>query len=156
MQKARKSYKDAMLEVRDSYRASGEAWPATTRTIAQWAIAEGLWEPQPELAISKCSADLGKVIKEEHHMDKEGRFVKTNIAAKLEFTNEDGEEKQGWFWDDVRTASELHLVNAFDQQRHGVKKDIDAIRVQLASANDNNPNIRDNPIELDWNFDDDD
>ncbi|KKL01148.1 hypothetical protein LCGC14_2627310 [marine sediment metagenome] len=91
----RKTYKEAMLDIRDKYRQAGMRWPALVRDIATWAINEGLWEAPVELAITKCTQDMARALKEEHHTDLQGRKgVRTNVAALLPYLDEDENEKQ--------------------------------------------------------------
>jgi hypothetical protein len=151
--RSKSSRRQPLLDIRDKYRAAGMPWPPKVRDIAIWAIEEGLWEPPTELAISKCTADMSKALKEEHHTDLQGRKgVRTNIAALLPYFDEDHNEKQGWFWDDIRTCSEDHLLAAFKQHREGVISDAKSLQRQMDSANDNNPNLAGRPIRMLWDL----
>ncbi|KKN11618.1 hypothetical protein LCGC14_1024790 [marine sediment metagenome] len=148
----KKTYRVALLEIRDQYQTSGEPWPARARDIARWAIAKKLWSPPRELVENKATRDFADALGEEKHYDPQGRQVKTNVAAKLPYIDKHGEKQQGWFWDDIRTASKDHLLESFKQQRTQLVGGGQSLQNQVDSANDNNPNLRGRPIKMLWDL----
>ncbi len=148
-----KTHVRSLLDIRDKYRAAGKEWPAQSRDIARWAIDQGLWEVPPELALKKCTREMSEALKSERHTDAQGRQgVRTNVAARIGHPDEEGEIKQAVLWDDLRTASEDHLLASFRQQRKQAIGDCKSVQLQVDSANDNNPHLTDRPIKMVWDL----
>ena len=49
---------ELLQEIVRKYQAANQPWPATSRDIAQWAIAQNLWAPQPSAIVSKWQRDI--------------------------------------------------------------------------------------------------
>ena len=49
------SYTEGVQKIANDYMASGKPWPATKIEIAQWALTNERWQPQPALT-SRSSA----------------------------------------------------------------------------------------------------
>lgn len=49
------SYSEQLQSIVRRYRSAGEPWPATTKTIAAWAIANRLWQPQRSTLVTQCA-----------------------------------------------------------------------------------------------------
>lgn len=128
-----KTYGDQMREIANKYRESGRSWPATARTIAAWAIQQGLWQPQPSAIVDRCADELARAMREEYITDPQGRRVRAKHAARL---SEDGE--QTTLWDDIRSASREHMAVAFQQRRQQVVGDCWQLKQDVDSFNQNN------------------
>lgn len=136
------------LRIVNDYRASSEAWPATARQIAAWAIRERRWTPATELAIAKCADELARAMREEVYTDPQGREVRTKHAARMV-------EKgiQTILWDDIRTAERRHMEIAFKNRRQQIVGDCSRLKVDVDSFNENrSPEA---PIQLILDFTED-
>jgi hypothetical protein len=143
-----KTYGDQMREIADKYRESGQAWPATAREIAAWAIHQGLWQPQPSTIIDRCADELARAMREDYITDPQGRRVRAKHAARR---SEHGE--QTTLWDDIRSASRDHMEVAFQQRRQQVVGDCWQLKQDVDSFNQNNqPSV---PIQVVFDFTDD-
>lgn len=70
------SYAMQMQKIVRDYRAAGHVWPASSRTMAEWAIRVGKWALPASAAVNQCAEDLSKAMREEFMTDKKGRRVR--------------------------------------------------------------------------------
>ena len=139
------TYAQQMQRIADRYMKSGEAWPATARQIAAWAIRKKLWLPHPEKILSQCADDLARALREEYILDAQGRSVRAKHAARVK---KDG--SQLVLWADIRTASHEHMEIAFKQRRHQIVGDCRQLKQDVDSYNENRRPQR--PIQISFNF----
>src|SRR5579864_3699540 len=99
------SYAEQLQKIANDYRASGQLWPATKMQIAQWAMNNNRWQPQPALLLKICADEIAGAMGEEMITDASGRRVRAKHVAKV--PGPDGE--QGYFWDDYHTMSVEHM-----------------------------------------------
>lgn len=143
-----KTYIEALQEIVEKYRHSDEAWPATLRQIAAWALSKGLWKPQPASLISQCAEDLGRAMREEYFTDSQGRTVRAKHAARV---TQGGEQTS--IWADIRTASREHMATAFQQRRQLVFGECRQLKSDVDSYNENGRPVE--PIQVSFNFSED-
>ena len=139
------TYIKQMQKIVEQYRASGEPWPAASKTIAAWAISTGRWELPKSAAIDKCAEDVAAAMREEYFVDKKGRRVRLLHPA----TKRVGKE-QLVLWDDIRTAPREHMQLSFQQKRKGIVADCYRLKVDVDSYNDSRPS--DEPIQISFDF----
>ena len=89
------SKRDQLLRIKDEYRAAHENKPATTREMAEWAVANRKYKLRPFEAETKCAAELGDGLRMSY-MTVQGRRVRIMHAYP---------SPQGDLWDDIRTVS---------------------------------------------------
>jgi hypothetical protein len=53
-----KTKREFLQDITKEYRDAGEAWPASAKHIAAWAIREGLWKPQTKSMISQAALEI--------------------------------------------------------------------------------------------------
>ena len=116
------------------YRESGQAWPATTDSIASWAIQTGRWSEHRRAARRQCAREIGRALREEYYTDSKGRRVRAKHAA----TKKRGDEQIA-LWDDIRTAPREHLEVSFQQRRERIVGDCRQLRTDADSYNDAHP-----------------
>ena len=142
------TYSDQLQHIVAEYRAAGQPWPATTRTMAAWAVRMKLWQPQPAKIISQLAEQLARAMREEFITDPQGRSVRAKHTARIECEGE-----QGMFWADIRTAPREHMEIALQQRRQQIVGDCRQLKVDADSYNENsNPGV---PIQLVFDFRDD-
>lgn len=142
------SYSEQLQHIVGEYIAAGQPWPATTRTIAAWAVRMKLWQPQPGKVISQLAEHLARAMREEYITDPQGRTVRAKHAARTE-----REGEQGTFWADIRTAPREHMEIALQQRRQQIVGDCRQLKTDADSYNENsNPT---EPIQLVFDFRDD-
>lgn len=112
------SYSAQMQRIVREYRRSGRPWPASSRTMAEWAIATGRWKLPESAAVNRCAEDLSRAMREEYMTDPKGRRVRVKHPVT---TRKNGE--QTVLWDDIRTAPRAHMELAFAQRRNQIVGD---------------------------------
>ncbi len=145
-----RSFNRALLDVIPAYREAGERWPATARELAVFAINNGHWDPQPSKLVSLCTRDIARAMREERHVDPQGRTVRTMHAAKSTRTDDDGSETQLLLWDDIRSADREHMEVAFQQRRSRLLSGCQQLKIDVDSFNENN--ALDEPVQMVFDF----
>jgi len=147
-----KSYNQSLMEIVSRYREADQKWPATKQEIAAWAIEQQLWEPEPELLLRRCANDIAVAMKNERHVDVQGRHLRTMVATRLPVTNEDGKTSQVTMWDDLRNGTSEHITLGLQQKYDQAGGDLCMIYVQQCSLNDNHDAFRNAPIQFSFDF----
>jgi hypothetical protein len=140
------SYYKQMQKIVEDYRGAGEPWPASTKTMAGWAIRTGRWELPATAAINRCADDLAAAMREETFIDRKGRRVR--LLHPAERRTVDGEQLV--LWDDIRTAPRDHMHLSFQQKRKGIFWDCHQLKMSVDSYNDAHP--KEEQIEMVYNF----
>ena len=139
------TYNKQMQKIVDEYREDDQPWPASTRSIAAWAIATRRWQLPASAAIRRCAEDLGTAMREEFMTDSKGRRVRLLHPAT---TYRDG--AQMVLWDDIRTAPRKHMQLSFQQRRQGIVGDCRQLKTDVDSYND--AHSAENPIQIVFDF----
>ena len=142
------SYTKQLQSIIEDYRRTEQPWPAQAHDIAVWAIRTERWKPQPETIINQCADQLSRAMREEYLTDPQGRRVRAKHVATLEQHG-----KQMIMWDDIRTASPIHMEIAFQQRRRSVVGDCCQLKTDVDSYNENNPHGT--HFQLSLNFEND-
>lgn len=139
------AYMKQMQRIVTRYRLAGEPWPASAKTIADWAIQKGLWELPESAALTRCAEDIARAMREEYMTDKKGRRVRVKHPASVSIKGE-----QMVLWDDMRTATRQHMRISFQQRRHQIVGDCRQLKVDVDSYNDLTPDEK--PIQMIFDF----
>ena len=129
------------------YRNSGEEWPTDTKTIAAWAIRQGLWDMPRRSAIDICAKELAEAMREEYITDPQGRRVRKKHAIR--------NNKQLAFWVDIEdpeTTTE-QIEEALQARRAMVFTDCRQLKNDMDSYNENWN--REDPIQMSFDFTED-
>lgn len=126
------SYNDKLRDIANRYIGSGQPWPASARTIAAWAIRNGLWQPQPSDLVGQCADQLAVAMREEYILDPQGRKVRAKHAVR-----EHGGPKNLTLWGDIRSAPRKHMLVAFQQRRQQIVGDCRQLKADVDSYNQN-------------------
>ena len=128
------TYTKQLQKIVEDYRASGEPWPASAKTMAAWAVLTRRWELPPAAVVGKCAEDLATAMREEYYTDPKGRRVRLLHAAKV---HRGGEQQT--FWDDIRTADHRHMQLSFQQRRQGIVGDCRQLKTDADSYSEAHP-----------------
>ena len=139
------NYTKQMQRIVAQYRLAGGSWPATSKTMAEWAMRQGLWELPKAAALARCAEDISRAMREEYMTDAKGRKVRVKHPANVKVHGE-----QMVLWDDMRTASRQHMRMSFQQRRHQIVGDCRQLKVDVDSYNDLNPD--EEPIQMVFDF----
>lgn len=139
------NYSKQMQEIVHKYRTSGEPWPASAKSIADWAILNGLWEMPAAAIRRRCADDVASAMREEYYKDSKNRRVRLLHPAPL-FTA--GEKTI--VWDDIRTAKRGHMELSFQNRRGGIVGDCRQFKTDVDSYNDAHEDAE--PIQVVFDF----
>ncbi len=128
-----RKHTDTMLDIVDMYLANGGLSPINLDDLARFAINQGLWAKSTSKMLQLCKRDFSRAFREQYHTDEQGRRGRSYHAA----ISNDG-DKQGVFWDDIRTAPPEHMEVAFQQRRSQVVGDCRQLKADVDSYNENN------------------
>lgn len=127
------TYNEQLRNIVKVYRQADGNWPASVREIAEWAVRNEMWKPQPAKIVGQCADDIGRALREQKHTDKQGRTVRTNHAARV---IRDG--KQMLLWADMGSASPDHMEASFKLRRRHIVGECRSLSVDVDSYNENN------------------
>jgi hypothetical protein len=148
-----KTKTEFLQEIVKAYRAADQTWPSTARTIAGWAIHEGLWQPPSKNLIDQCAGEIAAAMRDEYFTDPQGRTVRKKHPYREIEELPDGKHKQLFLWVDVADAEPDEMEKAFQFGRKLVVNDCKQLKTDVDSYNDNNPHGK--YIEICFDFRDD-
>jgi hypothetical protein len=134
-----------MQNIVSRYRMAKQPWPATSRTIAEWAIREGLWELPASAALARCAEDISRAMREEYITDRQGNRVRIKHPVAITVRGE-----QMVLWDDMRTAPRAHMKMSFQQRRQQIVGDCRQLKIDVDYYNSRNPT--EEPIQMVFDF----
>jgi hypothetical protein len=143
------SYTEQLQKIANDYIASGQPWPATKMEIAQWALNNNRWQPQPALLLKLCAEEIADAMSEEFITDKQGRRVRAKHVARM--PGPDGE--QAYLWDDIRTMSREHMRVSAQTERQQIANWCYRLKIDVDSFNENR--VPSAPIQISLNFEPD-
>jgi hypothetical protein len=127
------TYTEQLQKIANDYVAAEQPWPATKMEIAQWAIANDRWQPQPSLLLNLCAEEIAHAMREEFITDQQGRRVRAKHVARM--PNAEGD--QAYLWDDIRTMSREHMVISAQTERQQIAGWCYRLKVDVDSFNQN-------------------
>lgn len=141
-------YTKQLQKIIQEYQQSGGSWPASVSEIANWAIKNHRYDLTTLTIQRICSRELAQAMREEYLTDNKGRRVRAKHPAK---TTRDG--KQEILWDDIRTASRVHMQMAFSNRRNHIVGECRQVKVDVDSFNDAHPEQKPIQMVLDFSAD---
>ncbi|MGH7514150.1 MAG: hypothetical protein ACREOQ_14645 [Gemmatimonadales bacterium] len=115
----------------EAYREAGQPWPASSETMAEWAIRNRRWQPSPQATMGLLASQISEALREEYWTDPKGRRARTKHPVRK---MEDG--RQTVLWDDLRTAPREHMEMTFQQRRGLIVADCRQLKTDVDSFND--------------------
>jgi hypothetical protein len=142
------TYNEQMQGIANRYLEETGAQRVTARTIAAWAISNGLWQPQPAALIRQCAEELARAMREEYITDPKGRRVRVKHVA---LVGQDGEQIP--MWADMRNTTPEHMKGAFRLRRQQIVGDCRQHKTDVNSYNENFNSAE--AIQIDFDFTED-
>jgi hypothetical protein len=139
------NYTKQMQKIVQEYRLSDEPWPASAKTIADWAIMTGRWEMPAAAIRRRCADDVASAMREEYYTDSKNRRVRLLHPAPLFNQGE-----RTVLWDDIRTASRPHMELSFQTRRQGIVGDCRQFKLDADSYNE--AHVDAEPIQIVFDF----
>ena len=135
--------REQLLRIRDEYRAAHNNEPASSREMADWAVANGKYKLPSHAVERRCAEELSDAMRLDFMTVPGGRRVRTMHAWPT---------KQETLWDHIRTITpeKMRLSVAF--QRNGVVGVLKQIKIDLDYFNEL---PADSQIQTSFNFEPD-
>jgi len=95
--RTRMTKREQLLRIKDAYRTEHGNLPATSREMADWAVATGRYKLPPFATERRCAEELSDAMALEMMSVSEGRRVRTMHTWR--------DEKQGNLWDHIHTIT---------------------------------------------------
>jgi hypothetical protein len=121
--------------------------------VAGWAIKNRRWQPQRRSLVRELSRHLSRTANADRHDDPQGRKdVRTYHAARVEKPNDSGQMIIEVVWDHLNEMSLHHAQVSFNQRYDQIIGACQSLNNDMASCNDNNPNVAKSPIQKTFDF----
>ncbi|MCZ0963909.1 hypothetical protein [Paracoccus benzoatiresistens] len=143
------NYSEQLRSVWKRYREEVSYDPVDLKTVASWAIAQGLWHPRPVDLSTSLANDLAQALREEKRVDAKGREYRANIPVRRRAS--DGMSL--FEWADIDDAPRMHVEKSVQQERRSIASDCYALAMKVEHYNDLHP--REEPLLLVLDFTDD-
>ncbi len=144
------NYKEQLRQnIWQKYRDEVSSDPVDLKTVAAWAIRQGLWQPRPIDLSTSLANDLAQALREEKRTDKAGREYRANIPVRSKAKT--GETL--FEWDDIDEAPRLHVEKSVQQERRLIASDCYALVMKVDHYNEAHPNEDDIQIIMDFEED---
>ncbi|MEX2283397.1 MAG: hypothetical protein WEE89_13010 [Gemmatimonadota bacterium] len=127
------------------YQLSGNEWPASMATVAEWTLANNLWAQHPAAALRQCTKELSRAMREEMYTDPSGNRVRTKHVVTRQVNG-----AQVVLWDDIRSATRSHMELSLRQRRERIVGDCRQLKIDVDSYNATHP--AEAPIQIVFNF----
>ena len=137
--------KEQLNRIVKEYQKAGEKWPATTKEIARWAVSERIYDLTQPTLVRHCARELAQAMREEYFTDPRGRRVRAKHPATFVKNGQ-----MEFVWDDIRTASRIHMQLAFSLRRRRIASECKQVKTDVDSYND--AHKEESPIQMPLDF----
>ena len=144
-----KTKKEQLLEIFRDYREIHGNDPVDNRTVMAWAINNDKWQVDRSDSYSLAAYDLGEALRSEHHLDPQGRKVRTNHSMR-ERLKKGASHHSTYLWQTMPEANRTFMVTSLQQRRKNAVGDVTQISKDMESYNDNYN--KEALIQMDFNF----
>jgi hypothetical protein len=136
-----------------AWEAAGNVWPAPSDVIAEFAIANGLWETHKAALIKVCAREISKAMAQDYIVDEFGRPVRRLHSARIGERDADGEFVQKSLWGDIRTMDHDFMATSFQQRRCQIVGECRQLQNDIDFYNRKHPELE--AIQFVFDFTDD-
>lgn len=136
-----------------AWEAAGNKWPAPSKAIAEFAIANNLWATHRGQLVKVCARELARAMREDYIVDELGRPVRRLHAARMGERDENGEWVQQTLWGDIRQMDRDFMEVSFQSRRGQIVGDCRQLQNDIDFFNRRHP--ENEPIQFVLDFTDD-
>jgi len=143
--------------VADEYaRATGQTTIEVGDAV-RWALAAGKLEASPQDLQELLGARMSAALRDHVARDREGRQVRLRYCVAVQTDSKDGAKAvQRYLWSHIDEAPEEFLIQALQQRRAQVRADVESLRADLEYLNERLRQAGKRPIQMSFDFDDED
>lgn len=129
---------------------------ATSKEVTNWAMRTGRLAMSSEDQLQALAKKVSSAFQKEKITDRQGRIVRRKHSALISKVNDEGRETHVHEWSNIESMSYERMVVSVTSRHSYIRDDVEALRDDVGSFNDNHlPNGRP-AIQLSFNFDVDD
>ena len=136
------NYSEQLQHIFERYRDEVSADPVDLKTVAGWALDQGLWKPRVVELTAVLANDLAGALREKKRTDDGGREHRAFIPVRQK--GKDGTTL--WEWADIDAAPRAHMEKHVQQDRRSIVSDAYALQMKVDHYNDIHP--EEEPIQL--------
>lgn len=137
----------------EAYIEAGRPMEVPHIEIATWIINQGLFDISFESKLKLCDRQVADALRTAERTDPQGRKVRRFLAYRGPWIDEEtGQPRQKWLWKDAFEANATQAHAGARAMHKAIGQDCKRLYDFIYSMNENNPNLRDNPIQLSWDF----
>lgn len=122
--------------------------PVSLDVVAEWAVSNGLFSPEPRSVLKLCKEALADSLRQEKRVDAEGRWYRAKHPVR-----ESVGGVQLTLWADIDFAPRIHMEKSFGQRRKSIVDDCFQIKQDVDHYNQYH--APDKPIQMILDFRDD-
>lgn len=137
-----------MQSIFDRYLAQREGEPVSLDAVAEWAVSERLFFPEPRSVVKLCRDALAESLRSQKRVDEDGREYRAMISVR-----ENVGGAQLTLWADLDTAPKSFVKKAFAQRRRSIVDD--CYQVKQAVDHYNVTRAAGDNIQMVLNFEED-
>lgn len=142
------TFAEQMQRIFDAYVKEIGAEPVSLDSVAEWAIARGLYYPEPRSVVKLCREALADSLRQEKRVDNGGRIYRAKHSMR---TNVGG--VQLTLWADIDSAPRVFMEESFAQRRKGIVSDCFQIKQDVDHFNVEHSGGAEIPMILDFSDD---
>lgn len=136
-----------------AYQDAGNPLDVPHIEISTWIVNEGLFEIPFDSVLRQCDKQVADTIRKVTRTDPQGRNVRQYVCYRGPWEDDEGKTRQTFLWTDALSCSASQAHVSIRAMHTAIMKDCKSLASLVASMNENNPHLRDNPIVLSFNFD---
>jgi hypothetical protein len=142
------NFAEQMQSIFDQYLESRGGEPVSLDDVAEWAVGERLFFPEPRSVVKLCRDALAESLRVQKRVDEQGREYRAKISIREQVGG-----AQLTLWADLDTAPKSFVRKAFAQRRRAIIDDC----YQLKQAVDhyNADRGKEDPVQMVLNFEED-
>jgi hypothetical protein len=138
----------------DAYVTAGNPMQVPHMEISAWIVNNDLFDVPFQDKLKQCDRMVADALKACTFTDpetgKSGRRYGCAIRPWLD--HDTGEKSQKYLWDDMLNCNALFAHDAVRHMRKGIAKDCSSLADSVELWNGVNPNLRDDPIQISFDF----
>lgn len=142
------TFKEQMQHIFERYTSEVDAAPVSLDTVAEWAIEQGLYRPEPRDVRKICREALAESLRQERRLDAKGRRYRAKHSLR---SNVGGVQMN--LWADIDHAPRSFMEKSFAQRRKAIVDDCFQVKQDVDHYNDEH--VAELPIQIVLDFTED-
>jgi hypothetical protein len=142
------NFTEQMQAIFDRYLEERGGQPVSLDDVAEWAVGERLFFPEPRSVVKLCRDALAESLRSQKRVDDQGREYRAKISIREQVGG-----AQLTLWADLDTAPRSFVKKAFAQRRRAIVDD--CYQIKQAVDHYNATRSQDDLVQMILNFEED-